>query len=241
MKKSRIMLFGASAVVFLALLTLIIFFRVSADKFISFANNPDLIVEPSGIVETREFSYRDFDQVHFESIWDVIITEDDNYSISIKADKALLDELDITKTGKTVNFSYEKFLKGSSRNSGDFKVYITMPELRIIEFTGMGNVELLDFSIDQLDIINSGASNIEAKNVSIEQLNLIINGAANAELSNIDVVNCHLDISGAANIELHMTGGELTGQISGAASVAYSGSVTSESVSISGIGSLERR
>jgi len=241
MKKSRIMLLGASSIVFLCLLVLIIFFRVSADKFINFANNPELTVEPSGIVETREFSYRDFDTLYFENIWDVVITESNNYSLSIRADKSLLDVLDITHDGSSVNFSYDKFLRSDSGRNHNFKVYITMPELKVIEFTGMGNVELKDFSIDQLDIINSGASNIEAENVSIEQLNLIIKGAANAELSNIDIKNCHLDISGAANIELNMTGGELSGQVSGAASVVYGGSVSRESVSVSGIGSLERR
>lgn len=241
MKKSSILLLGAFGVIFISLLILVIFFRVSADNFIHLTNDPDNTVEAVGIIDTISIPFDNFDSLNFNGVWNVVVKQSDDYTIEITADKALLNELDIEKKGTTIDFSHEKYLNGGSESKYNITVFITSPNLKLIKFAGMGNMLLQDFNIETLDIINSGASNIKAEGVTIEMLNLVVSGAANAELSNINIKNCHLDISGAANIELNMTGGELSGLISGAASVVYGGSVSSESVRISGIGSLQKK
>ena len=241
MKKSNLMLISGTAVIIVILIALLAFFRVAADKFISFSSDSSKTIISSGILETKEFNFKNFDSLNFSSVWNVEIKEGEEYAISITADKALLDELKVEQSGQSVNFSYERYLQGGSDSDNTVKVIITIPDLREITFTGLGNIHLYDFDLDVLEINNSGASNIEADNVTINQLNLIVNGAANAELSNISVTNCQLDISGAANIELKMSGGVLSGQISGAANVVYSGTVSEESVNVSGIGSLKKQ
>lgn len=241
MKRSNIMILSALAVIFISLVTLLIVLKVSVDQYISFSDKRDPALEPSGIVETISLSYNNFDSLSFESIWDVVVEEGEEFRIEITADKALLDKMKIEKRGKTVHFSDKNILNSGSGIDYNHLVLIEMPDLELIEFTGMGNILLKNFELDELHIINSGASYIEAENVSIERLSLIIDGAANAELSRIDIQNCYLDISGAANIELNMSGGELTGLVSGAATVVYSGDVQSETVKAAGIASLERR
>lgn len=239
MKRSNIMLLGALIVIIISLLALIIYFRVSFDKYNLLENNGNITVEPTGVLETRTLDYDNFDSLYFESVWDVLVHEGDNSQVKISADSALFDELKIEQKGETLHFSDKRFVKGGSGRDYNYQVEITMPDLDLIEFTGMGNVLLKDFNLDEVHIVNSGASNIGAENVSIEKLNLIIAGAASVEFSRINIQNCYLDINGAANIELNLTGGELTGQVNGAASVVYTGNVSSEIVQVSGIGSLE--
>jgi hypothetical protein len=45
-------------------------------------------------------------------------------------------------------------------------------------------------------------------------------------------------VSGAADVALRMAGGRLTGHLSGAANLRYSGTVTEESVSTSGAANI---
>lgn len=241
MKKSGIILLGGAGFIFLIVLSLTIFMRVKVDDFLSASGDPDTTISGTGVMETRDFDFDDFDELYFEDMWDVEIKEGQTFSVSIEADSALFDELNIDDKGRELHFSYDRYIRDARRSGSDVKARITMPDLEKIVFTGMGEVNILDFDLDRLEVLNSGASNIDASNVSIEELRLVVNGAANAELYDIDVENCHLDISGAANIQLNMTGGELTGQVSGAASVSYKGQVSREDVSISGIGSLEKR
>jgi|GEM_PF-2216894 len=242
MKKSTMMLTGGAAVILIILIALISFFRMSADRFIKFAGDSEETVEQTGIIETKEMVFDKFDSLYFTSVWDVKIIEGDEYKVILTADKAIINELEVAKSGSRLSFSYDKYLRGVSSGSNNVvKAEIILPDLSEINFSGLGNLTIHDLHLDNLTINNSGASNIEAENVVIDQLELIVNGAANAELGNIEIKNCHLNISGAANIELNMTGGKLTGQVSGAASVVYSGTVTEESVAVSGIGSLSRK
>lgn len=240
MKKSGLLLLGGIGFIFLILLSLTIYFRVKVDDFLSLSKSPQSTITASGITETREFNHSDFDKLYFEDMWDVVIRKGDRFSITIEADSALFEELELDKRGRELHFSYDRYLRNASRSGSDVRATIIMPDLEKIEFKGMGEVQIENFDLDNLDLINSGASNIDARNVRIDKLDLVVNGAANAELFDIEIKNCHLDISGAAKIQLNMTGGELTGQVSGAASVVYKGSVSDERVSISGIGSLEK-
>ncbi|MBN2658818.1 MAG: DUF2807 domain-containing protein [Spirochaetales bacterium] len=239
MKKSGIVLFGGALFIFIILLSALFFFRYHAYHFLVSDRDSDRFPEAAGIVETRTYSFSDYNSLYFENMWDVEITGSDRYYMEIEADRSLLDIVDITKEGTVVRLSYEGYVRGLSDQNDTVKVRIGLPEIGKIEFAGMGNIELKEFNLDSLEINNSGASNIEAEDVVVRNLSLTVNGAANADFHRVSVENCHLDISGAAKIRLNMSGGLLTGQVSGAASVDYSGTVSEQSVEVSGIGSLE--
>ncbi|MBI9100291.1 MAG: DUF2807 domain-containing protein [Spirochaetaceae bacterium] len=241
MKKSKIMLLGGAGFLLLILLVLISLFRISAEKFMNLSYNARTLIDGAGIIGSKDYKFRNFNALSFESVWEVIVIEGDDFGINLTADEALLKEIEVSQSGKTVTFSYDKFLRSNSDKDYPVKAQITIPDLKRVDFKGMGSILLKNFTLDELNIDNAGASNFEAENVSIKQLNLIVQGAANARLFNINVENCNLDISGAANIEINMNGGVLSGKISGAASVVYKGIVSEESVSISGIGHLERQ
>jgi len=241
MKKSTIMLLIGALFIFVLMLSTIIFFRYQAGKFIEKSSDNSSIIAASGVLETKEYKFRNFDSLYFENMWDVVITGSNRYYIKVEADKNLLAMISVTQDGETVIFDYDGYLKDRTDRSGDVVVRIGMPDLENLEFTGMGNINLNNFDLDSLEIKNSGASNITGSDISIEDLHLVVNGAANAELDNYRIKNCELDISGAAMIDLRMDGGILSGQVSGAASVTYSGTVSKESVHVWGIGSLEHK
>ena len=55
------------------------------------------------------------------------------------------------------------------------------------------------------------------------------------------VTDANVDISGAGNVKLQMAGGRLTGDLSGAANLEYSGTVSEETIDRSGMVSVRRR
>lgn len=242
MKKSGIMLAAGAGFVIIVLLALTVFFRLRIADFTAAAvKNSSSIVSRSGIMKTKDYNFSDFNQLHFDDMWNVSIKGGDHYSVTVEADEKILDNISIERKGKELFFSYDGNLINSKNSGSDVQATIVMPDLKKLEITGMGQMELHNFNLDELSLLISGASSIGGSGVSVNQLDLIVNGAANAELNSMDIRNCRLNISGAASIQLNMTGGELTGQVSGAASVLYKGSVSNESVSLSGLGSLKRR
>lgn len=240
MKKSSIMLLGGAGFIFLILLTIVIFLRVKVNDLVQDRGSVEKI-EYSGEMETLEYDFEDFNRLTFDDMWDVKIKRGDQYSVKINTDKALIDYIDVEQKGSLLIFSLKNYLSLNQVNSKYLFVEIIMPDLEKIACTGMGQIEIEDMKMKNLEISNSGAVNLLAENSTVENLKLNISGAANASLNDLAARNCDLNISGAASISLTMTGGFLEGRISGAANVSYSGTVSEERVSISGIGTLNRQ
>ena len=65
-------------------------------------------------------------------------------------------------------------------------------------------------------------------------IDVTTSGAGDVDLEEVTVTNAEVSVSGAGSIALRMAGGRLTGELSGAADVRYSGTVSEESISRSG-------
>lgn len=240
MKKSRLMLISGGIFILLILFAVASFLRIAANDFINFVKVSHELTEISGERETEHINFKNFNSLTFTELWDVTISYGEDFQIILTADKGILDLVSIEKDERLINFAYEKSPDGLIGKNRTVSVEITMPDLKVITFNGMGDIRLHDFYLQTLDINNAGASNIVAENVVIDQLNLSLNGTANADMESSKIKNCTLDISGASNIVLNMSGGILDGQISGASIVTYSGPVSEEAVIVKGIGSLIR-
>lgn len=118
---------------------------------------------------------------------------------------------------------------------------IVMPELREVAVRGVGLVTFSGFSGERLRLSVDGAGTIDGDDGRFEQLELKVKGAGNVEMGDVAFTDAHVDVSGAGNVSMHMDGGVLEGRISGAGNVAYSGSVSDERMTVSGIGNVHRQ
>jgi putative autotransporter adhesin-like protein len=87
----------------------------------------------------------------------------------------------------------------------------------------------------------SGAGQLRGSTSRFDRLALDMNGAADIDLSGVAVTDADVDISGAGSVKLQMAGGRLTGDVSGAARLEYSGTVSEEAVDESGVVNVRRR
>ncbi len=241
MKKSSIMLLSGAIAISVLLLSVLVFIGISANKFYIKENGIRTSIEKSGITETIQYDFTDFDKLEFADYRKVFIKQGNTNQITITADKVLIDELNVSNYNDKVIFEYDNDFYPNSIQDKDLKVEITIRELKGIDLKGLGSIYIQDLDSDTLVINSFGNSTIDGDNVSIEQLNLNVYGAATVKLNRIDVKNCDLQISGTANIGLNMTGGILSGRISGVANVRYKGTVSVENVSIFGAGSVKKK
>ena len=72
-----------------------------------------------------------------------------------------------------------------------------------------------------------------------DSLALTLSGAVAADLRDVTVTDADVRASGASRINLRMAGGRLTGGISGAGRLEYSGTIREQSVSASGAVKIE--
>lgn len=115
-----------------------------------------------------------------------------------------------------------------------------MPALAGLNISGAASVEFNDFDGENLELTISGAGNVESRSGSYESLEISISGAGNVDLDGVEITTAHVAMSGAANVELLMNGSDLTGNISGIRNLSYSGEVSNENVSISGLAHVGR-
>jgi len=87
----------------------------------------------------------------------------------------------------------------------------------------------------------SGAIDLTGAASRFDALTLYLSGTGSVNLADVPVTDANVDISGATSVTLRMTGGRLTGNLSGTANLEYFGTVSEESVEKSGFVNVRRR
>ena len=230
----------AISLLLILIITIITIVIVVASAIILLGNwlPPSEIVGSGNLVtQTKDFS--DFSSLAISSGFEAQISQSNSYDISITADDNVLDYIQISKTGSTLNVGVQM---GISYQSVTLQIEIKMPELSSLEFSGATIGTIKDFSSSELFIIElSGASNLEMQNINVEDIDIevsgasnligegsgnnllsIVSGASHLDLTNFPVVNSDLTVSGASQATVDLDG-TLDAIVSGASTVYYIG------------------
>ncbi len=242
MKKSNLILLILLVVTVIGIAGVITASRVISAKIFTAYERGELEgkTELDGSVLTQKHSIKDFNGISTGGIWDVEIARGAGYKVEIIVSQYLADKIIVEKRGEVLHLDLKPEISDFNTRTM-LKAVITMPDLILLESSGASSIRFIDFDMDSLSVSVSGGSHIISNDCSINDLLLDCSGAAKIDFEGSRIQNADLDISGAAAIELNMTGGALTGSISGAASVVYYGKVSSESIETSGVGSVKHR
>jgi hypothetical protein len=200
---------------------------------------PDL----SGERGSRTYDYSDFDRVHISGQWEVTVERGDTWRVAVEAPTELFDYLRAERDGDVLELGLMGggWRGGWGRDSEALKATITMPALQGLELSGASSLSFSGFEGRELSIVSSGASELRAAASRFDDLRLVLSGAGSAQLGDLTATNADVTVSGAADVRLRMAGGRLTGRLSGASDVEYSGTVSEQSISQSGAGSVRQR
>ena len=196
----------------------------------------------SGERDSRTRDYANFDGIEVSGQWQITLERGDAWRVAIDAPAELVDNLRVEQDGDRLELDIdgERWFGGFGRDNDGPKATITMPALESIALSGASQVSFSGFDGERLSIASSGASEIRATTSRFDALSLELSGAGNADLDEISVTNADVSVSGAANVRLNMTGGRLTGEMSGAGNLAYRGTVSEQSVDTSGFVNIRR-
>jgi hypothetical protein len=233
MRNSQRAVAAALGVIVALMVVAAIWFRVAAPE------PPEL----SGERTTRTYDYADFRGVEVSGQWQVTIERGDDWRVSVEAPVEVIDQVRVQRQGDgdAVDLEGPWWLGEFDGEEGGLQATITMPSLESLDVSGTSMTSFSGFDGAELSLDLSGAGQLRGTASRFDRLVLDMSGAAEIDLDDVPVTNAEVDISGAGNVKLRMAGGRLTGDISGAANLEYSGTVSAETIDRSGLVNVRRR
>ena len=188
---------------------------------------------------SEDYDIDGFSRILVAGGWDVLVIADEQYRVTADFSEDTRDYLKVRRNGDTLvlQIDYEKSGKVSDFHGASATIH--MPVLNEVRVEGAVNLNIEDFNLDSLDFILDGAGQIIAENCSVDKLGIESNGAVNVDFYDSETRAADVNIDGAGNVMLNMTGGELSGLLSGLAHLEYTGSVSRMTVEEDGIANVE--
>lgn len=137
------------------------------------------------------------------------------------------------------NLSSEVFIENGVLNVTNFDdgdiLVLELPQLESLEVFGSSKTSIEAFSEKQLSIKVYGSGNVEVKDSAFSTLNLTTSGASSLKFINSTLNSILVNFSGATNLDIDsFHNGILSGQVSGAGKIEYSGNLLKNDVNRSG-------
>ncbi len=171
------------------------------------------------VVETRDLS--GFERICLGINADLVITQSNEFEVKIEASENLMQHIKTKISSDKLIISSEKCLKSHK----PIKVYVSAPQLNLIEVIGSGNVYQngnWNFKTLNLHVIGSGDINFSEIKVA-QNLKNIISGSGDISIEKLNITgNIENTISGSGDIVIKQVGNinRMKNVISGSGDVA---------------------
>ncbi|HUX14592.1 MAG TPA: DUF2807 domain-containing protein [Spirochaetia bacterium] len=187
---------------------------------------------------SQDFPVSSLKTLVVEGGWEVSLTRGETATVHVEAPSGVIQDVRVeSRDGNvTIGLVHEaKLLQGK------LAARITSPALNRIEFRGGVNANIDGFVEPALWISLAGATTVTGTGNRIENFTVNCAGAANVNFRGSKTTNATVTAAGASNIVLTMNGGKLSGRLDGVGKVDYYGPVASESIAVSGLGSVQAK
>lgn len=157
-----------------------------------------------------------FSGIEASVIVDIHYTQDTKRSVKVRATQKQIDRCDISVSGSTLVLKTKKNVPNSDDNSKQDKItlYITAPEISVIENRGIMGFYTKQLNSDGLQIKNKGILNMNVQNVSGKGgsgLSIDNTGRMTAEMTTVDMNMFSLENIGVLMFQSNsIKGGNLT-------------------------------
>lgn len=152
----------------------------------------------------KEREVKEFTKLSVSTGIDVILTQDDNYTLKVKCDEALYDDVKTVVKNGELKIYYKEKLKSISfgENGLGVKVYVSAKKLESIRAQASATVTCKEnFKSTKLEINASAASEIEMKELTVNKLTINANSSSEVDV-NFKSDNITINTSTASECEL---------------------------------------
>jgi hypothetical protein len=174
------------------------------------------VVTGSGELMTLVMDYEDFERIEAGYAFDIEITRADTYKVHIIIDEALVEYLNVKKSGGTV---YIGLKSGYNYMKQIRRAEITLPRLSRLELSGASEGTISGFSTSgDMSFELSGASSLNIEDLKTGVVNLDMSGASDIT-GKVETSEGKFGLSGASNLKLSGSAAEIKIEASGASEV----------------------
>ncbi len=154
----------------------------------------------SGNVVTQEVAITGFDRLEVSEGFQVDVSQGDSFSVVIRVDEDLLDDLQVVKEGSTLKIGLQPGRSYNLKNV-TLEADITMPELTGADLAGgshlNGEVEIGDVTFNL-----SGGSHVTLSG-SAGNLMIDANGGSHVKLADLAVVDANVEANGGSHVTVN--------------------------------------
>ena len=239
MRKSNKFLLGVIAVIAIAIVAFAIVARVVVERNFDVTKTPrGERIRASEEYETKEYDFSGVKRIETTGNWNVKLVDSDD-SVTIEYPENLKEYLEIEFDGETLELKISEL----TRIAGLDSLRATIPggEVAKVSSAGMLHLSSASFDFDRFEADTAGSFVFSAPGATFAFLDIESSGIAKYDLASATIVSAHVEISGAGTGEFTMAGGSLTGDLSGASTITYSGSISELDVDTSGVSRVESK
>lgn len=172
----------------------------------------------SGEIVTDSRNINGFNNIDIIGIPTVYYTQGSTFSVKVKADKAIIDNVKIYVTGNTLTITHNN---NSSYNIISFddddnpiKVYVTSPDLTGVTLTGTGDfISEKNVDTDKMRIELKGSGDIDFKSLICDNLSTSLVGSGDIEVKKADALTANIELVGSGEIDLNLTNAKTTNMV----------------------------
>lgn len=206
---------------------------------------------------TNERDLDDVSRLYVSGVFNLYISQGDKPSLKIDGEEGLVKNLKVSQKGEVLELKFEEIKNNFFGNSKP-DVYLTLAELKEIEFDGVGNLRSEGtFKVDELLLQGNGVGNIslmfDANKIDADfnlmgnltlagradMITLANEGIGNIEASELLTQTMTLNSSGIGKVSVNCTG-DLSITVNGIGAVSYTGNPNVIKEEINGIGKVSR-
>lgn len=195
-------------------------------------------------------------RLQLDGVFTLSLKQSNEEFIQVEGPSELIDKLVIDQQGDLLVLEMEK-IEGFNFNKGDFKITLSLKDLKELQYDGVGNVKTNGtFIVDTLHIKGNGVGNLKLDlianllNADFDMVGNIDlsgkadraiftnNGVGNLDASQLRVQDLDLNSSGIGKAEVFCVG-NLSLVVDGIGKVSYTGNPTIIKKEVSGIGKVE--
>ena len=172
-----------------------------AIAFIAFTlTSCDDHIKGEGMVVTQEFDLDDFNKIESQASFDVIVQQGTTQKVVVEGQQNIIDRIQL----KVSNENLEMDLQNGSYRNFELTVLITVPNLEKVLLDGSGNIEIIDFEEDDLELKIKGSGNINATGqlTIVNQIKIHDDGSGNIKIEDLVADEVVAIIKGSGNIEV---------------------------------------
>ncbi len=173
-------------------------------------------VHGSGQLKTETRQIASFDSVDFQNFGTLIVEQGDRESLEITAEDNVLKYLQSKVTGNNLTLGVKDYVHLVTTR--DIVYHLTVKNLKALNTSGIGNVEIGALQTANLRLGISGSGSMTISSLQTGPLDLEISGSGSMEINDLQADSLDLKISGLGDVTLAGEVQEQNVQISGSGS-----------------------